>query len=140
MSDERAVQFPVTWTKAPETTNEELADALEAATEPNYILGAGDKWRLREAARRLREMPDGERKALELLVAHERGLNPPGIASSVHGLHCVYCDWSDDSYSAKIEHEDDCPITIGLAVLHPQEPTAQKRTERPSSSEEKNDG
>jgi hypothetical protein len=42
-------------------TNDELADALDAVTEPNYVLGIGDRLRVRAAAEALRAMPEGER-------------------------------------------------------------------------------
>ena len=42
-------------------TNEELADALKAITEPNYALGIGDIYRIHAAADALRAMPEGER-------------------------------------------------------------------------------
>ena len=45
-------------------TNKELADALLAVTEPNYVLGIGDRQRVREAARRLRAM-DAQQKRTE---------------------------------------------------------------------------
>ena len=44
-----------------ERTKDELADALLAVTEPNYVLGIGDRLRVREAAARLRSMPEGKR-------------------------------------------------------------------------------
>ena len=47
-----------------ERTNEELEGALLAVTEPNYVLGIGDRQRVREAARRLRAM-DAQQKRTE---------------------------------------------------------------------------
>ncbi len=42
-------------------TNDELADALRAVTQPNYVLGVGDVYRINEAADVLAAMPEGER-------------------------------------------------------------------------------
>ena len=61
-------------------TKDELADALEAVTAHNYVMGGGDRYRLREAAQLIRDMPEGER--IEGWVTDEGvhwalGQNPP---------------------------------------------------------------
>ena len=67
--DESAVQFPVTW-KSPihpemreafpkkQMTNEELADALKARAKRTMSNKAQEE--MREAAKRLRAMPEGD--------------------------------------------------------------------------------
>ena len=82
-------------------TNEELADALKAITEPNYALGIGDIYRIHAAADTLRAMPEGERIEgvvieeekigdLHRIVIHQRDpdmADPYGYARATVILH-----------------------------------------------------
>ena len=55
------------------------------------------------------------------LLAHEQDA---GLASTAVGRHCVYCEWSRESYLTKPQHEGECPIRQARKFLRRAPPTA----------------
>ena len=111
-----------------ERTREELADILNRVAKRFLNSSPEEGWRgyakhLDEAAQRLREMPDGERIGYVPLAAFRTAAAATGEHSYPMVPAALTPIW-----------QDSVPV-----FLHTQEPTAQKRTEHPVSSEEEND-